>query len=245
MNFVLEVIAFSIQSVITATKAGAHRIELCDNPAEGGTTASYGMIKTARENTHLQLFPIIRPRGGDFLYNEEEILIMKRDIQLCKELGCDGVVIGLLHADGSVNEEATRMLVETAYPMDVTFHRAFDRVRDPFEAMETIIKTGCARILTSGLKLTAPEATDILAELVRKAYGRITIMPGSGIRSGNIVDIAKKTGATEFHSSARIVVPSGMNYINTHMNEQLDSTHLHEEEVQKLLSALNTYASQV
>lgn len=245
MEYTLEVIAFSIESVITAGRTGAHRIELCDNPAEGGTTASYGMIKTARENTTLQLYPIIRPRGGDFLYTKEEIALMKHDIQLCKELGCDGVVLGILKADGSVDTEATSMLAEAAYPLGVTFHRAFDRVANPFEALEEVIKCGCERILTSGLKPTAPEGAETLAELVRQADDRIIIMPGSGVRAGNIADLARITGAMEFHSSARTIHASAMQYINPHMNEQLESTQLNAEEVQNIIAALKDYAGNV
>lgn len=238
MNYTLEVIAFTIESVLAAGAAGAHRIELCDNPAEGGTTASYGMIKTAREKTTLQLYPIIRPRGGDFLYSKEEFEIMKRDILLCKETGCDGVVIGLLNPDGSVDTIRTTQLVEIAYPLGVTFHRAFDRVANPFEALEEIIAAGCERILTSGLKPSAPEGVQLIADLVRQANDRIAIMPGSGVRSDNIKWLAQQTGANEFHSSARISLPTTMNYINEGMQETLDTIQLNTEEVKKMLEAL-------
>ena len=234
----LEVIAFNIQSVLIAQQSGAHRIELCDNPAEGGTTASYGMIKTAREKTSLLLYPIIRPRGGDFLYTEEEFEVMKRDVQLCKELQCDGVVIGLLHADGSVDKKRTMQLVELAFPLGVTFHRAFDRVANPFEALEDVIGTGCERILTSGLKPTASEGVDTLEALVRQADGRIVIMPGSGVRADTIQAIAQHTQATEFHSSARRDQPSAMGFINNDMKESLDATLLDADEVKKMITIL-------
>lgn len=238
MKYNLEVIAFNIQSVIAAGKSGAYRIELCDNPGEGGTTPSYGMIKTAREKTSLQLYPIIRPRGGDFLYSDEEFEIMKKDILLCKALQCDGVVTGLLQADGSVDNERTAQLAEAAYPLGVTFHRAFDRVANPFEALETVINCGCERILTSGLKPTAPEGADTIAELIRQSNDRISIMPGSGVRADNILNLAKQTQAFEFHSSARINIPSAMAYINTGMNEALESTVLNIEEVKKMVEEL-------
>ena len=215
MNYTLEVIAFTIESVLLAQQSGAHRIELCDNPAEGGTTPGYGMIKTAREKTSLLLYPIIRPRSGDFLYSDEAFEIMKRDVLLCKELGCDGLVIGLLQPDGSIDKKRTTALVEAAYPLGVTFHRAFDRVANPFEALEDIITTGCERILTSGLKPTATEGAETLAQLVRQANDRIIIMPGSGVRSENIVALARQTGAIEFHSSARKMADSEMEYLNT------------------------------
>jgi copper homeostasis protein len=241
MKYLLEVIAFNIQSVIAANNSGAHRIELCDNPGEGGTTASYGMIKTAREKTTLQLYPIIRPRGGDFLYSDEEFEVMMKDVLLCKQLQCDGVVIGLLQADGSIDKKRTAQLVEAAYPLGVTFHRAFDRVANPFEAMEDVIHCGCKRILTSGLKPTAMQGADILAQLVRQSNDRISIMPGSGVRADNIFSLAKQTQAFEFHSSAKINISSAMQYINTGMNEWLESTMLNIEEVKKMIAALNKF----
>ena len=238
MNYTLEVIAFTIESVLLAQQSGAHRIELCDNPAEGGTTPGYGMIKTAREKTSLLLYPIIRPRGGDFLYSDEAFEIMKRDVLLCKELGCDGLVIGFLQPDGSIDKKRTTALVEAAYPLGVTFHRAFDRVANPFEALEDIIATGCERILTSGLKPTAAEGAETLAQLIRQANDRIIIMPGSGVRAENIVALARQTGAIEFHSSARIIADSKMEYFNTSMDENLQTAELHTVEVKKMIVAL-------
>ena len=136
MKFTLEVIGFTIEGCMIAQDAGADRIELCDNPGDGGTTASYGFIKAAREALHIQLYPIIRPRGGDFLFSEEEFEIMKTDVQLCKELSCDGVVIGMLNKDGSIDKKRCSHLVSLAYPLGVSFHRAFDRCSNPFEALE-------------------------------------------------------------------------------------------------------------
>ena len=131
MKFTLETIAFNIESCKIAQAAGAHRIELCDNPGEGGTTPSYGFIKTARQILKIDLFPIIRPRGGDFFYSDEEFEIMKTDIQVCKEHGCDGVVFGILKEDATIDKIKCKILIQLAYPMSVTFHRAFDRVTDP------------------------------------------------------------------------------------------------------------------
>ncbi|MDX2046067.1 MAG: copper homeostasis protein CutC [Chitinophagaceae bacterium] len=236
MPFVLEVIAFNIESCIIAAQSGAHRIELCDNPADGGTTASFGMIKTAREKTSLQLYPIIRPRGGDFLYSDDEFAIMKRDVNLCKELGCDGVVIGMLNADGAVDKKRTARLVEIAYPLGVTFHRAFDRVNDPYKALEDIIDTGCERILTSGLKPTAAEGIEMIAGLVKQADERIIIMPGSGVRADNIAELAQQTGATEFHTSARKEAESKMMYKNPGMNENLSHVTLDDAEVKRMIT---------
>jgi copper homeostasis protein len=234
----LEVIAFTIKSCLLIEQAGAHRIELCDNPGDGGTTPSYGFLKQAREKTSIDLYPMIRPRGGDFLYNDDEFEIMKKDVQLCKELGCEGVVIGLLHADGSIDKKRTYSLIELAYPMGVTFHRAFDRVRDGFEALETLIEIGCERILTSGLKPNVTEGAEMLTQLVKAADERIIIMPGSGVRSNNIAALAQQTGAVEFHTSARNIIPSSMNYINTSMNEALNSVTVDGDEVKKTLNEL-------
>ncbi len=204
MNFKLEVIGFTIEGCMIAQKAGADRIELCDNPADGGTTASYGFIKAAREKLKIELFPIIRPRGGDFIYSEDEFEIMKTDVGLCKALDCDGIVIGMLSKNGKVDKSRCSMLVNLAYPLSVTFHRAFDRTVDPFEALEDIIEIGCERILTSGQKPTAFEGAELIKQLIAKADDRIIIMPGSGVRADNIIEIAETTGAVEFHTSARI-----------------------------------------
>ena len=239
MNFKLEVIAFNIESCQLAQKSGAHRIELCDNPGEGGTTPSIGMIKAARENVDIELFPIIRPRGGDFLYSDDEFDIMKEDILQCKKIGCDGVVIGLLHADGTVDKIRTSQLVNLAYPMSVTFHRAFDRANDPFKAMEDIIECGCERILTSGQQPTALEGIELILALIKKAEERIIMMPGSGLRSDNIISIAQQSGAVEFHSSARMTTDSKMNFNNPKMKEQLKTVVLDALEVSKMVNLLS------
>ncbi len=221
-----------------AQSAGAHRIELCDSPGEGGTTPSYGFIRAAREKLSIDLYPIIRPRDGDFLYSADEFGIMKTDLRRCKELGCDGVVIGILNANGTVDKERCSQLVELAYPLGVTFHRAFDRTGDAFKAMEDIIETGCERILTSGQKPKALDGAEMIAALIEKAADRIIIMPGSGLRSDNITEIAEKTGAVEFHSSARIYKDSKMNYTNEAMEESLRSVAADEDEIIKIVSVM-------
>ena len=240
MNCKLEVIAFTIESCLVIERAGAHRIELCDNPADGGTTPSYGFLKTAREKTSIDLYPMIRPRGGDFLYNADEFEIMKKDVLLCKEIGCEGVVLGILNTDGTIDEKRTAYLIELAYPLGVTFHRAFDRVRDGMEALETLIDIGCERILTSGLKPNVTEGSETLTQLVKAADERIIIMPGSGVRSSNISELAIQTGAVEFHTSARATVLSKMNYINSAMNEELKTVIVDEDEIKKTLQVLAT-----
>ena len=241
MKFKLEVIGFTIESCLIAQAAGAHRIELCDNPSEGGTTPSYGFIKTARENLSIELYPIIRPRGGDFLYSEIEFEVMKADIQICKNLGCDGVVIGMLNSDGTVDKQRCMELVDTAQPMGVSFHRAFDRTKDPFKALEDIISIGCERILTSGQKSVATDGAALLNELVKQANGRIIIMPGSGVRSDNVENLVKKTNATEFHTSARTYTDSKMEFINESMDEQLTSVTTLSNEIKTIIQLLKAY----
>jgi copper homeostasis protein len=243
MKYTLEVIAFSIESCRIAQYAGAQRIELCANPMEGGTTPSAGMIRKAREATTIQLFPIIRPRGGDFLYTDTEFEIMKEDILVAKDAGCDGVVIGLLTDDGSIDMERTSKLVELSRPMKVTFHRAFDRVKDPITALEAVITCGCNRILTSGLHPTVSEGRDTLKQLVKLAGDRIIIMPGSGVRSSNIEELISYTGAVEFHSSARIEKSSEMMYTNGSMNEVLTHTTLDGQEVWLMRKILDQASS--
>jgi len=240
MNFKLEVIAFNIESCVLAQQSGAHRIELCDNPGEGGTTPSIGMIKAARKKISIELFPIIRPRGGDFLYSNDEFDIMKEDILQCKKIGCDGVVIGMLHADGTIDKTRTSQLVNLAYPMSVTFHRAFDRTNDPFKAMEDIIESGCERILTSGQQPTASEGIELITTLIKQADERIIIMPGSGLRSDNITSVAKQSGAVEFHSSARTTIDSKMSFNNPTMKEQLKTVVLDAAEVSNMATFLSS-----
>ncbi|MES2849600.1 MAG: copper homeostasis protein CutC [Bacteroidota bacterium] len=235
----LEIIGFNIESCRIAQSAGANRIELCDSPGEGGTTPSYGFIKAARKLLKIPLYVMIRPRGGDFLYTDAEFDIMKTDIKICKELGCDGVVIGILNPDGSVDKKRMAQLVEIAYPMAVTFHRAFDRCSNPFEALEHIIAIGCERILTSGQHKTAMEGAALISDLIKQADDRIIIMSGSGVNSSNIIELAEKTGATEFHTSARALVNSKMEHTNSSMKENLQSVAVDEDEVRKLFGLLS------
>lgn len=239
MNYQLEVIAFTIESCTIIERAGAHRIELCDNPGEGGTTPPFGFLKLARKLVSIELYPMIRPRGGDFLYSADEFEIMKQEIKICKELGCDGVVIGLLNTDGTVDKKRTALLIEMAYPMGVTFHRAFDRTRDGFEAMETLIEIGCERILTSGLQPDVNAGAAMLTQLIKAADDRIIIMPGSGVKSTNIAELAKQTGAVEFHTSARTVAASAMSYQNQLMKEELNAVIADANEVMACLHELN------
>ncbi|MGG9963750.1 copper homeostasis protein CutC [Ferruginibacter sp. SUN106] len=241
MNFNLEIIAFTIESCSIAQASGATRIELCDNPGDGGTTPSYGFIKAARAALNIELYCMIRPRGGDFFYSDAEFEIMKSDVQMCKQLGCDGVVIGMLNKDGSVDKERSKQLVTLAYPTGVTFQRAFDRVNDPFKALEDVIETGCERILTSGLVPNCLDGAPLIARLVQQANGRIVIMPGSGLRSSNVIEVAAITGATEFHTSARIFEATTMDFVVAGMEEDLTTVIVDGKEVQAIAALLKSY----
>ncbi|CAH0997107.1 Copper homeostasis protein CutC [Emticicia aquatica] len=181
----LEICSFSLESCLTAQNAGAGRVELCGGMFEGGTTPSAGLIRLARQHLSIQLYVMIRPRGGEFCYSNAEFEVMKEDILIAKNAGADGVVFGILNPDGSVDKTRTTTLVDLAKPMKVTFHRAFDVAKNPFEALEDIINCGCERILTSGQKNTAIEGLDLLKALVEKSNNRIEIMAGSGVSAQN------------------------------------------------------------
>ncbi len=209
-NIKIEVCVDSVKSAIAAQNGGAYRVELCDNLIEGGSTPSYGKIQAVRENLRIKLNVIIRPRGGDFLYSDDEYEIIKKNIKMVKDLKADGIVTGFLNSDGSINICRTREIVNMALPLSVTFHRAFDMCRDPFKGMEDIINCGAGRLLTSGQKNNAAEGTALLAELQNKSAGRIIIMPGSGINEDNILDIHKIVRASEYHVSLRDKTESGM-----------------------------------
>ncbi len=234
----LEIAVFNLPSALLAASAGADRLELCDNPLEGGTTPSYGFLKTVREKISIPVFPIIRPRGGDFLFSDEEYEAMYRDIRLCKELQFEGVVTGGLLRDGSVATDQLKRLVTAAYPMEVTFHRAFDRAIQPMEALEQVIACGCTRILTSGQLPEAFEGKELIRQLVDQSGSRIIILPGSGVRNKNILALAQYTGATEMHSSARKIKASQMDFQNAGMKEKLDGLIADKEEIRKMKSTL-------
>lgn len=233
---ILEIAVFSVQSAMDAIQAGAHRIELCENPNEGGTTPSYGSLVVMSKQKTVPIFPIIRPRGGDFLYTDTEFQIMKKDILVAKELGFKGVVIGLLNSDGRIDKIRTAELVSLAQPMQVTFHRAFDRCVDPMQGIEDIVETGCHRILTSGQVPNVANALPLIKQLVDKASGRIIIMPGSGVRANNIHEILQQTGVMEIHSSARKNNPSKMEFNRASMNENLQSTGVDTDEIKMMLA---------
>lgn len=207
---ILEICAGSVESAIAARDGGATRIELCAALEIGGTTPSAGLIAEARKIEGIVLNVIIRPRGGDFLYNEYEAACMEQDIRTCRQLGADGVVIGALTAEGDIDTALCKRLIDAADGMSITFHRAFDMCRDPKRALEELIAIGCDRVLTSGQAATAEAGLPLLKELVQQAAGRISIMPGCGVNSGNAARILQATAAVEIHASARKSVGSGM-----------------------------------
>lgn len=210
----IEIAAYNIQSVQVAVNAGADRIELCFSPEEGGVTPSYGFIEQARKLCPMDLFVMLRPRGGDFLYSVYEFNAMKRDLAQCQRLSVDGVVLGILTVDGSIDKSRCKELIDMARPLKVTCHRAFDMCRDPFEALDDCIEIGFDRILTSGCKSKAIEGIELIAQLIERASGRISIMPGSGINDTNVLELIRKTAATEVHLSATTYSDSKMQYRN-------------------------------
>lgn len=210
----IEVCAYSLESCRAAKEAGANRVELCTGMYDGGTTPSAGMICMAREIlAGMELFVMVRPRGGDFFYSPEEFEVMKQEIAFIATTGADGVVIGLLNAGGTVDVGRTRELVQWAAPMKVTFHRAFDMTEDWHRALEEVIETGCFRILTSGQRNTAPEGVDMLRELVACAAGRIRIMAGSGVNAAN-AQVLLETGVDALHLSGKSERDSAMVFRN-------------------------------
>ncbi|MDE3235278.1 MAG: copper homeostasis protein CutC [Bacteroidota bacterium] len=237
----LEICVFNIATAIAAQDAGADRLELCENYANGGTTPSYGTLRVIREKITIPVFPMIRPRGGDFDCSADEFKAMKKDVLLCKELGFEGVVIGILKPDGKIDIERNSILVELAYPLEVTFHRAFDRCAAPLQALEDIISCGCQRILTSGQKTTAIEGQQLIQQLVHQAGERIIIMPGSGVKSSNIAGLKAITGATEFHTSARKLFPGGMQFINHDIEEEHFIDGVNAEEIKALKQIIATF----
>ncbi|MFT3743756.1 MAG: copper homeostasis protein CutC [Pyrinomonadaceae bacterium] len=211
---IVEICVDTVESAVAAQVGGAQRVELCDNLMEGGTTPSFGSIEVARELLDIKLHIIIRPRGGDFLYSDTEFEIMKRDIEAAKSLGVDGVVIGILRADGEIDVERTLELTELSRPMAVTFHRAFDVCVDPFRAIDQLAEIGVDRILTSGQEATAVEGLDMLADCVKHAAGRVSIMACGNLNERNITKVIAATGVSEVHFTAFGEVSSQMRHRN-------------------------------
>lgn len=212
----LEVCVDSVEGCLAAHAGGADRVELCASLVEGGTTPSSGMLAAAFRAVPLPIMVMIRPRGGDFLYSSHELEAMKLDIAAAKSSGAHGVVLGLLRSDGTIDEERTRTLIVLSRPLEVTFHRAFDMTRDPFEALEVLVRLGVERVLTSGQEKSAVECLSRIAELIRASAGRIAVMPGGGVNEDNIRRVLDTTGAREVHISARMKASSAMQFRNPH-----------------------------
>lgn len=213
-DVLFEACVGSVDSALAAEQGGADRVELCANLLEGGTTPSAGSLRLARERLSIPISAMIRPRGGDFCYSEVELEVMRRDIDLCQEIGVDGVVLGLLRDDGAIDRERTAELIARARPLKVVFHRAFDVCRDPIEGLETLIELGLDRLLTSGQEPSVLEGLELIVELIERAGDRITVMPGAGFTERNIQKIVAQCGAREVHVAAWGSAASRMQYRN-------------------------------
>jgi copper homeostasis protein len=241
----IEVCVDSIASAVAAERGGASRVELCADLLEGGVTPSAGLIEAVRARLSIGLHLIIRPRPGDFCYEEEEIEIMRLDIAAAKNLKADGVVLGVLDAAGNVDVHRTRQLVELARPLSVTFHRAFDMCEDLFRALEDVCASGADRLLTSGGEPTCMQGVDTIARLVKAASGRITIMAGGGIRHDNAANIVERTGVGEIHAGLSSSVASPMQYrkpdvsMGEAQGREYQRVQVVEENVRKLKRVLS------
>ena len=209
-----EVCVDSVDGAVAAQQGGAQRVELCSDLLEGGLTPSHGTLEVARERLGIKIMAMVRPRGGDFCYTEAEFEVMRRDAGAARELGADGVVFGILNPDGTVDVDRTTELVSIARPLTVTFHRAFDMTRDPFEALDTLIALGVDRVLTSGQEPTVLEGAEVIASLVQRAAGRIIVMPGGGITARHARRIVELTGVRELHFAALEPRAGRMEYRN-------------------------------
>jgi copper homeostasis protein len=206
----------SVEAALAAQEGGANRLELCADLLEGGITPSGGMMELVRRRLTLPLHVLIRPRGGDFCYSDLEFETMQLDIERAKQLHADGVAIGILEPDGSIDLERSRALVALARPMSVTFHRAFDMSRDPYRSLQALMDLGVDRVLTSGQEASAWEGVRLIASLVQQAKDRIVVMAGGGITERNAGEIVGRSGVSEIHATARVSVDSRMQYRNLH-----------------------------
>ncbi|GAB3352719.1 copper homeostasis protein CutC [Lysobacter tyrosinilyticus] len=212
-ELLLEVAANSVASAMAAQEGGAGRVELCTALELGGLTPSHAQIALARERLRIPLYVLVRPRAGDFVYDDDECATMLRDIEACVAMGCDGVVLGMLDVDGNVDRPRCATLLSAAQGLGVTFHRAIDVSRDPLQSLEDAISLGCERVLSSGAEPSAPQGAGLLHEMVLRAAGRISVMPGAGIEAGNIAALRASTGAREFHASAKRTLPSIVRHV--------------------------------
>ncbi len=215
----LEIAANSLGSALAAQAGGADRVELCANLGEGGTTPSHGTLAVTRDRLHIPLYALIRPRTGDFCYDDADVEVMLRDIETCAALGIDGVVIGALGVEGDVDVSTCRTLIAAAGPLGVTFHRAFDVASDQMRALDAIIELGCERVLTSGAEATALAGAERIAELVERNDSRLLVMAGAGIKPGNVLDVVARSHVREVHASARGMHASDRSHRNDRLAE--------------------------
>jgi copper homeostasis protein len=240
----IEVCVDSVASAMAAQQGGATRIELCSDLIEGGITPSAGLIGVVRARVSIGLQIIIRPRGGDFCYTDEEVEVMRRDIVVAKNLGADGVVLGILNAGGHIDVPGTRQLVELARPLNVTFHRAFDMAADLVQSLEDVCATGADRLLTSGGEQKCLQGAETIARLANLARGRIAIMAGGGIGHHDAAAIIERTGVREIHVGLSTPVPSPMRYRNPRLSmgkvqgREYERVQVLEESVRSLHSAI-------
>ncbi|MFY9746398.1 MAG: copper homeostasis protein CutC [Acidobacteriaceae bacterium] len=240
----VEICVDSVESAMAAERGGAKRVELCADLLEGGTTPSSGLIAMVRRCIGIGMFVMIRPRGGDFSYTAHEFEVMQQDIRNARELGADGIILGVLDERAQVDVPRTRHLVELANPLPVTFHRAIDMTPDPKAALEDVVETGAARVLTSGGAAKVTEGISVVASMVQAARGRVQVMPGGGVTPETVVSVAEATGATEFHASLRTARPSPVEFHrgDVQMGEIRDREYLRfvveEENVRALVLAL-------
>lgn len=239
----LEVAANSVASALAAEAGGAGRVELCSALEVGGLTPSHAAIAMACERLRIPVHVLIRPRAGDFVFDDLECEVMRRDVETCAALGCAGVVIGVLDADGNVDAARCRPLVHAAQGMAVTFHRAFDFARDPHAALDAVIALGCSRLLTSGQANDALAGAPLIRALIEHAHGRISVMPGGGIEARNIAAVAAATGAHEFHASAKSRVGSRMHGVRGGLGD-MDASRWQTDanEVRARVAALRAHA---
>ena len=240
----LEVAANSVASALAAQEGGASRVELCGALELGGLTPSCATIAITRERLRIPLYVLIRPRSGDFLYSDLECEAMQRDIEACVALGCDGVVLGALDAQGQVDRLRCRALIAAAGRLGVTFHRAFDLSQNPSAALETLIELGCERVLTSGAHASAIDGAAQIRALLAQAAGRVIVMPGAGLDVRNIARLARSTGARELHASAKRQLPSRMQHRRLDMAEMAGGEWRTDPvQVRAMVAALDSLAT--
>ena len=251
MTIGIEICLDSVDSAENAQQGGATRVELCDNLMEGGTTPSQGMLAETCDRLDIDVMAMIRPRGGDFLYTEAEFAVMQRNVKMMHQHKVLGVVFGMLLPDGRIDRERTRRLIELARPFQVTFHRAFDMARDPYEALDDLLELGVDRILTSGQELTAMKGLGVIGELQRRAGDAAIIMPAVQVSAENAPHIIRTTGVREIHigSNAAHRVASGMTWKNprSSMGDDVDLseyevTYISAEKVAAIANAVSSFS---